>query len=186
MPVPDYGGLRVDTNANDEVARWIFPKAMPGLARLAQTIDRPGYLLKLCGSAGELAALLPGKWAIHPPGYFMKAAREHAVAIMTAGYTITVKRSGAVTRAQIFCDTGALAAEGYAAETADVFIFDRIVTQPAHRRKGLARALLSELHTFRQNDSKTQVLVATEAGRALYAALGWQTISPYTTASRLS
>lgn len=183
MPVPEYGGFRVDTNSNDEIARWVFPKAEPRLTRLAQTISEPGYLLRLCGSADELGALLPVQWTLHPPGYFMQATVEPAARRLAVGYQIRVRRNAAVTHAQIFCDSGELAAEGYAVETADVFVYDRIVTQPAHRRKGLAQVLMTKLYAQWQVDGGPQVLVATEAGRALYAALGWETVSPYSTAS---
>lgn len=183
MPVADHGGFRVDTNADGEVARWIFAQATPGLARLAQTIDREGYLLKLCGAAEELAALLPEGWTIHPPGYFMQVTVPAAAARLEDGYSFTLTRMGAVTHAQIFSHSGQLAAEGHAAETDEVFIYDRIATHPAHRRKGLARVLMAELGSCRQADGRPQVLVATEDGRALYSALGWETVSPYSTAS---
>lgn len=182
MPVPEHGGFRVDTNADDEIARWVFPKAEPRLTTLAQTISEPGYLLKLCGSADELSALLPVQWTLHHQGYFMQASAEAAARRLAVGYQIRVRRDGAVTHAQIFCDTGELAAEGYAAETADVFIYDRIITQLRHRRKGLAQVLIANLYAARQIDGP-QVLVATEAGRVLYSALGWETVSPYSTAS---
>lgn len=76
MPVPENGGFRVDTNSKDEIVRWVFPKAQPYLARLAQTISEPGYLLKLCASADELAALLPVQWTLHPPGFFCNRRRN--------------------------------------------------------------------------------------------------------------
>ncbi len=101
-------------------------------------------------------------------------------------YTIEVKRTGMVSEARIFTEAGALAASGYAAETNDVFVYDRIITEPDHRRRGLGRALMQTLHDTRQNPSATELLVATEEGRALYSALGWATISPYSTASIVS
>ena len=183
MPVPENGGFRVDTNSKDEIVRCMFPKAQPYLARLAQTISEPGYLLKLCGSADELAALLPVQWTLHPPGYFMQSTSEPAARRLAVGYQIRVERYGVVTHAQIFCNSGELAADGYAVETTDVFIYDRIVTRPEHRRKGLAQVLMTKLYAARQLDCGPQVLVATEAGRVLYTALGWDAVSPYSTAS---
>jgi GNAT superfamily N-acetyltransferase len=88
-----------------------------------------------------------------------------------------------VLEARIFSETGALAASGYAAETRGVFIYDRIVTEPEHRRKGLGHTLMLTLHSARQHPSGPELLVATEDGRALYSTLGWETISPYSTAS---
>lgn len=91
-----------------------------------------------------------------------------------------------VLEARVFTDAGALAASGYAAETNDVFVYDRIITDPDHRRRGLGRALMLTLHDARHNLSATELLVATEDGRTLYSALGWTTISPYSTASIVS
>ena len=183
MPVPEYGGFRIDTNSHDEIARWVFPKGQPYLTKLARTINEPGYLLKLCGTADELGALLPAHWMLHPPGYFMRSTSEPAVRGLAVGYQIRAKRYGVVIYAQIFCDSGELATDGYAVETSDVFIYDRILTRPKHRRKGLAQFLLTKLYAMRQLDRGPQVLVATEAGRVLYDALGWTTVSPYSTAS---
>lgn len=159
-PVPEYGGFRVDTKSDAEVARWVFPRIGSGLEELARSISEPRYFLKLCGATTE------------PP------ARR-----LADGYRIKTKRVGMVMEAKIFAETGALAASGYAAETRDVFIYDRIVTEPEHRRKGLGHALMLTLHAARQHPSSPELLVATEDGRALYSTLGWETISPYSTAS---
>jgi len=88
-----------------------------------------------------------------------------------------------VSEARIYSETGALAASGYAAETQEVFIYDRIVTEPLHRRKGLGLAIMITLHAAKQHPSVPELLVATKDGRALYSTLGWETISPYSTAS---
>jgi GNAT superfamily N-acetyltransferase len=50
----------------------------------------------------------------------------------------------------IFSEEGALAANGCAAETKGVFIYDRIITEPEHRRKGLGHALMMALRSTRQ------------------------------------
>ncbi|WP_242443674.1 GNAT family N-acetyltransferase [Sphingobium sp. LB126] len=88
-----------------------------------------------------------------------------------------------VLEARIFFETGALAASGYAVETGDICIYDRIVTEPDHRRKGLGHALMRALHDARRHVGGMELLVATQDGQALYSTLGWETISPYSTAS---
>jgi GNAT superfamily N-acetyltransferase len=87
-----------------------------------------------------------------------------------------------VTDACILTAEGELAASGHAAESHGVFIYDRIVVEPEHRRRGLGKALMAALSGRRQSLTAKPVLVATEAGRALYSTLGWALHAPYTTA----
>jgi GNAT superfamily N-acetyltransferase len=183
LPVPDHGAFRVDTRSEAEVARWVFARAGPGLETLARSVREPRHLLKLCGTEEELLAVLPAGWTLHPPAYFMRATGAPAPRRLPDGYRVEARRVGMVSEARIVSETGALAASGYAAETQDVFIYDRIVTDPAHRRKGLGHVLMQTLHAARQRSGNPELLVATEDGRALYSTLGWETISPYSTAS---
>ncbi|MFL9840747.1 GNAT family N-acetyltransferase [Sphingomonas sp. ST-64] len=184
LPIPDHGGFRVDTKSDTEIARWVFAKSNSGLEHLARSISDSRYFLKLCGAPGDLKSALPSGWKLHAPGFFMRrTVPSTPIGHLPFGYTIEVKRNGMVAEARIFEAAGALAASGYAAETNDVFVYDRIITEPGHRRRGLGRALMQTLHDARQNPSATELLVATEEGRTLYVALGWETISPYSTAS---
>jgi len=184
LPVPDYGGFRVDTGSDAEVARWVFSKIGAGFKELAHSISEPHYLLKLCGAADKLRAALPKRWQLHAPSYFMQGTGMPTGQRLPDGYRVEVKQLGMVLEARIFSDAGALAATGYAAEARGVFVYDRIVTEPEHRRKGLGRALMLTLHAARQQPGP-ELLVATEDGRNLYSTLGWETISPYSTASIL-
>ena len=186
MPVPEYGGFRVDTNSGAEIARWVFPTVGAGIEELARTITEPRYFLKLCGAADELRATLPKVWELHPTSYFMRARDKPPARPLHNRYTIEVKRVGAVIEARITSETGALAARGYAAEAPGVFIYDRIVTEPEHRRQGLGHVLMRALHDTRRQPDNPELLVATKDGRALYSTLGWEIISPYSTASIMS
>ena len=183
LPIPDRGGFRVDTNSDAELVRWVFPKMEAGLVKLAASITKPRCFLKLCATPDELRAALPDRWQLHAPNYFMRATMEPDARRLAAGYRIQVDRVDTVLQAQIFSEVGALAASGYAAETHGVFIYDRIVTEPEHRRRGLGHVLMKTLHAARQRLDTPELLVATEDGRALYSTLGWETISPYSTAS---
>lgn len=182
-PIPEHGGFRVDTNSASEVVRWVFPKIGPGLEDLAHSINKPRHLLKLCGTAYELQAVLPAGWELHAPGYFMQATGKPTERRLIDGYRIEITQTGMVSQARIFSEEDALAANGYAAEAHGVFIYDRIVTEPEHRRKGLGHALMMALRATRRRLDSPELLVATEDGRALYSTLGWETISPYSTGS---
>jgi predicted GNAT family acetyltransferase len=75
-----------------------------------------------------------------------------------------------------------LAASGKAARVRNFANFDQIVTHHTHRRRGLASALMHGLGEAVEKDgAKRGVLVATEQGQHLYAALGWTLHSPYVT-----
>jgi GNAT superfamily N-acetyltransferase len=99
------------------------------------------------------------------------------------GYAIAIEQSGAVTSVRIVTDTGNLAASGYGTETDGVFVYDRIVTEAEHRRKGLGHVLMRTLQEARSDPHSVELLVATDDGRALYETLGWGKIASYASAS---
>lgn len=181
-PIPDHEGFRVDTSSDVEVRRWVFPHVTPRLIELGATIGAPGYLLKVCGTADELRGVLPDRWQIQTPGYFMRATEKRSKRLLPKGYAVEVHRDGMVTTVTIRTDEGEVAASGYAAETDGAFVYDRIITALNHRRKGLAGAMMTILRHTKKRQELPELLVATEDGRALYTNLGWRTISPYTTA----
>lgn len=184
-PVPDYGGYRVDTNSAAEIRRWVFSQVGAGLVQLGHSINQPRHFLKLCDSAEKLRSILPARWQLSTSGYFMQACGDPTKRSMAAGYTAETERRSEVVEVRIRSGSGELAASGYAVETQDVFIYDRIVTTPQHRRKGLGSAVMATLHQAKQSSDKPELLVATEDGRALYTTLGWRLISLYSTASTI-
>lgn len=178
-PVPDRGGYRVDTRSEKETTRWVFPRPCDGLREIARDIHEPRHYLKLCGTDGELRAALPPRWQIQPANHFMTtAAAAPAARPLPDGYALALLRDGAVARASVVAPDGDLAASGCAAETAEVFVYDRIETAQQHRRKGLGAAVMAALATARTSQATLQILVATEDGRGLYANLGWTAIAP--------
>jgi hypothetical protein len=183
-PVLDRGGFRVDTDSQKEVKRWVFPQLCDGLRAIAHDIAAPRHYLKLCGSDAQLQSALPARWQVQPTNYFMLAA---AVTLdskpLPDGYRMELHRAGPVTRACIIAPDGEQAASGCAAETADVFIYDRIETAQDHRRKGLGVAVMVALGNHRQSPATPQLLVATEDGRGLYANLGWTVLAPFAAAT---
>ena len=122
-PVPDRGGLRVDTNSSEEVCRWIFLGVGPELVQLAEEVSSPGYLLKVFTSSADLRAALPASWQVEATGYFMTATSHWESSMMPSGYKLEVEQVAAVTRVEIRSLDGELAASGYAAETAEAFVY---------------------------------------------------------------
>jgi GNAT superfamily N-acetyltransferase len=184
LPVYDRGGFRVDTHAEKEVKRWVFPQLCEGLLAVAKEITAPRHFLKLCGSNDELRAVLPERWEIQPANYFMQARPgAGGTSSLPEGYTIEVQQNGPVSKACVIAPDGEVAAHGTAAQTSDAFIYDRIETAQNHRRKGLGMAVMSALASAQRSAIVPQLLVATEEGRSLYTRLGWDVIAPFAAAT---
>jgi len=99
-----------------------------------------------------------------------------------SGYELEVDEDERGIAVRVLDREGELAASGFAAETPEAFVYDRIVTEPAHQRRGLGLTVMTALGAQRRSVAARHVLVATPEGRALYAALGWTVRSPFATA----
>jgi GNAT superfamily N-acetyltransferase len=136
----------------------------------------------MCGTSEQLLALVPPYWQLQPQGYLMTHdGANFPMPTLPARYRLEVLIELPIAVARIFDADGSLAASGYAVEYCGVFIFDRIVTEAPHRRRGLGKVLMAALGATQQSNTARRVLVATEDGRALYSTLGWTTHSPYST-----
>ena len=182
-PVPEFGGLRIDTLSDREVQRWVFTQVTPGLIALGTTICEPRHFIKLCAPGEVLMEALPPAWRLQPSHCVMVAAKPWPHIGAPTGYCLETVSSGAVTHVRVLDQGGLLAASGYAAETADVFVYDRIETAPGHGRKGLGSAVMSALSAAKRSPATVEILVATDDGRRLYKRFGWRVISAYSTAT---
>ena len=180
-PVVDRGGWRVDTGLPEEVARWVFAEPGEGLQELGRSVTLPFHLLKLCAPAEVLMRHLPPRWQLQSESWFMAAAEPMPEAALASGYRLEHHTDRAVTQVRILTESGDLAASGYAAQTSDAFVYDRIATAADHRRRGLGRVLMAALCRARTRPVP-QLLTATADGHALYTTLGWSVVSPYVTA----
>ena len=182
-PAEDLGGFRVDTNSPTEVRRWVFGSVVQGISELGISIREPRHLLKLCGTSDELASALPAHWTVSDTGIFMASEVDpDPEAPSATGYRLRLSRHGVAHKAEIRTEGGELAASGYAAETSSAFVYDRIETAAAHRRRGLGRAIMAALGFRRKSPNARQLLVATPEGEHLYLTMGWRRLSPYATA----
>lgn len=183
QPVPDHGGLRVDTCSEAEIARYVFAAPGEGLRQLAEEVDQPRIFLKVCAARDALLALLPGRWQAVQSGYLMiKDDPEVRPAPVPDGFRLEVETSAERISVRILAADGQLAASGHAAEFQGVFAYDRIRTEAPFRRLGLGTVVMTTLGSSRPASALHQVLVATEEGHALYSTLGWTVRSPYSTA----
>lgn len=192
LPVAGRGGFRVDSGLDTEIRRWVFPYVCDGLKELGREINAPFLPLKLCGDGAALMACLPDRWQLEPPTWFMRGGGVMTAPALPSGYRAETVRQGAMVNVQIFSASGDVAASGYAAHYGaknqempyqqPVFVYDRIITAPAHQRKGLGAAVMARLQAEKPEADWTELLVATSEGRALYERLGWTLLSPYSTA----
>ncbi len=182
VPVADHGGLRIDTGSPTEARRYVFAQATPGLRALAEATEEPRVFIKLCAPDDDLRALAPPRWLLEPACWLMTCpGRTAATPALSPPYALRLSTVGPVSEARIVTAAGEVAASGHAAEHAGVFVYDRIVTEEAHRRRGLGRVVMAALASARRAPDAPQVLVATRDGRALYETLGWSVHSPYAT-----
>jgi GNAT superfamily N-acetyltransferase len=182
QPVPEHGGLRVDTGLPNEHRRYVFAGPAQGIRDLAESIDAPHIFIKMCGPDQQLLSLVPHRWQLQPGAYLMTIdGWRSPVPSLPVGYRLQVLIESRTTIARIFTEDGLLVASGHAVEYGGVFVFDRIATEPAHQHQGLGAAVMAALGGSQQSKAAQRVLVATEAGRSLYSTLGWKVRSHYST-----
>jgi GNAT superfamily N-acetyltransferase len=91
-----------------------------------------------------------------------------------APYERVVLTEGPVTVVSLLAPSGEVAARGTIAVAGGDAVADRIETDPAHRRRGLGRAVMSALaQAAVSQGARTGLLIASEEGRHLYASVGW-------------
>lgn len=186
LPPPrrEGGGLTVDVGWPDQLRRHVFVDAGRELQACAANIHAPFVYLKAAVDPDRMRQALPGRWQIQSPGYLMaRPAAPATPAAPPAGYSASVDVEGRSHVVRFADASGQTAACGRVVLNGASAVFDRIETLEPHRRKGLGTALMSALDAVaQQGGAGERLLVATEAGRALYLHLGWQLLAPYSTA----
>src|SRR5450830_1424754 len=163
LPAPVWrgGGLMVEVGWPDQVRRHVFLDAGPALQACAGAVREAHVHVKAAVEPAVLLRALPSAWTLDARRSLMAAPRPLAPQPLPAGYHAT---------GRLHLQQGCA-------------VFDRIETDPAHRRRGLARAVMGLLDRGAvEAGAQERLLVASEQGRALYLALGWQVLAPYATA----
>ena len=188
-PVPVADGFHIHVGAPRQFARHVFPHASPTLAELGSTITQPWVFLKAAVEDDALRALLPASWQMQAGGFMMTcgdAPFSGTAAALPPGYTLAVEADparAALAHASVHAPDGTLAASGHLAIGEHRATYDRIGTEPAHRRLGLGGAVMRALQAHAHARGRhAGVLVATPQGRALYESLGWRLHAPWATA----
>lgn len=177
-PIPVAGGHRLVVGEPGHAERLVFPALdAAALSETAARITAPGIFLKAFCAPEALLAAVDARWRPQPPGDLMAVdlAIVQPPAALAAGYVQALRAEGAVLVVDIHDADGELAASGRAALTGGFAVFDKIITDPAHQRRGLGRAVMGALGDRAQALGASRgVLVATPEGRALYEVLGWR------------
>ncbi len=182
-PEPFGGGWRIEVGKPNQLRRFLFSACEPEvLGPLAASVTDPFVFIKCCTDAARLRAALPSDWGVAQLGYMMVDEAPVAAPRLPPGYTLTVKPALPFIRAEITAAYDELGASGQVILVDGLAVYDQIVTQEAHRRRGLGQALMLELKAAAaEAGATTGALSATLMGRELYNSLGWRMVSDYTT-----
>jgi GNAT superfamily N-acetyltransferase len=184
LPVREGEGLRVEVGMPLQLRRYVFLEAGAALQACAGQIHAPHIYLKAAVDPAVLRAALPARWTVEEPGYLMQSPGPMAPkAELPPGYVIERSAEHGAKLVRVFHTNGALAASGKITIHEGSAVFDQIVTSELHRRLGLGTVVMQSLDALATQAKVTErLLVATEAGRALYTNLGWQLVAPWSTA----
>lgn len=183
-PVVLAGSLRLDVGLPEHRRRYVMTDHRPAAIRsLVRRIRRPWVYVKVPAPARTVAPLLPPHWIIDEEVVMMTGPVGLEEARLPPGYTLSMDTRGDLKAVDIRDGSGAPAARGRAAAAGPLLVFDQIVTEEAHRRRGLGRCVMAVLgRAGLEAGVKEGLLVATEDGAALYRALGWSVLVPVTSA----
>jgi GNAT superfamily N-acetyltransferase len=120
-----------------------------------------------------LAGLTPA-WTAGETEYLMAFDGPVRSVAVPPSYSVEVTGDGPVWEVLVSAG-GDPAAHGRVAVASGVAVFDKIETEPQHRRRGLGRVVMHRLAAAA--GARSAVLLASPAGRGLYSTLGWRVVS---------
>lgn len=96
-------------------------------------------------------------------------------------YKLEITNHNSIFMVRVVTQKGEVASIGRVILVDDLAVYDRILTNDNHKRKGLATFLMKELEKIALSKGISKnFLVATEEGKSLYESLGWKLYSLYT------
>jgi GNAT superfamily N-acetyltransferase len=179
-PVPGPAGLWFDIGFPDQLGRHVLTSAFAPEAyrRLVAGIARPFTYVEALAPRETVLPHVPASWIVRDPAWLM-ATRLTAPpsAEPPPGYTLRLTQTDRKLHIDIEAPDGSPAATGRCGLAGDSVTFDRIITEEAHRRRGLGGLIMNRLTTAALEYGASQgVLIATPDGRALYSTLGWSEV----------
>ncbi|MBO8190461.1 GNAT family N-acetyltransferase [Streptomyces oryzae] len=146
--------------------------------QVAAAVRVPHTWMMVFAEPEVVTGWLPSGWEVDhaETGHLMTAGLQTTRPVPPEGYTRTVESRDGVTYVRVDdAATGDPAASGQAAVLGETAVMDRILTQEAHRRRGLGSLVMRTLADSTVAAGATLGLLgATPQGRALYETLGWK------------
>ncbi|MDR4894195.1 MULTISPECIES: GNAT family N-acetyltransferase [unclassified Chryseobacterium] len=177
FPVPYKSGFRVFVGDEKQKERFVFPELNDDFFELANSIDEPWVYLKISTSPDEFTGKIPARWKLQPQGYLMTCFQpmNFPEISLAEGYHLEFSEYNTTFVVRVVAENGEQASIGRVSLIDDVAVYDRIITEKNHQRKGLASFLLKELEKIALSKGfSNNLLVATEEGKLLYETLGWK------------
>lgn len=177
FPVQYKSGFHVMVGDEKQKERFVFPHLNNDFFQLADSIDEPWIYLKVSTSPEEFIGKIPERWKLQPQGYMMTCFHpmNFPEISLAEGYYLEFSEYNTTFVVRIVAENGEQASIGRVSLINDAAIYDRIITEKNHQRKGLASFLLKELEKIALSKGfSNNLLVATEEGKLLYETLGWK------------
>ncbi|ARF53610.1 GNAT family N-acetyltransferase [Streptomyces gilvosporeus] len=177
-PAETPWGLALDIGNPRQVARHVLPEPDELAVRAtADSVTVPHTWITLPVEPAEAAPWLPRGWVAdeEESGHLMATDLRVTNPTAPGGYTASTQVHYGVVYVRVDDATGAQAATGQMALLGEAVVLDRVVTEEAHRRRGLGSFVMRTLADRAVSEGATLgVLGATDDGRALYETLGWK------------
>jgi GNAT superfamily N-acetyltransferase len=181
QPVPIDGGFEVAVGPpSAEIRRVFHTCTAASLAEAAEQLSAPGHQIMIAGPGDLLRESVPSTWTMDDAGHLMTVAFAPAAYAVPEGYRLVLETEGALTVARAFHRNGDLAASARLGRSGAFGVFDKVVTAPAHQRRGLGSTLMRALSGSAHGlGMRWGLLVGSDDGRALYEHLGWAFVSDF-------
>ncbi|GJF34549.1 hypothetical protein KNE206_72490 [Kitasatospora sp. NE20-6] len=181
-PVDEPWGLSIQVGLPTRTVRHVLLDTDVATVRgLVGSITEPATCIKAFLEPDVMEPWFSSEWEPTDPGFLMAVDLRPSAVRAPDGYTVTAEAAGDVTSVRILAAGGELAARGRIGLTGAACVFDQIVTEEAHQRRGLGTVVMGALTDAAVgNGAATGILGATVQGRALYGTLGWKVVAPLT------
>lgn len=184
LPTHTSYGLRYEVGDSlGTVRRVPIDPSLPSLLEAVADSGPGASCIKLVGDPAIWRPRFPRTWDPDGDQWLMQGVMQSDVPQVPEGYQLSVRETSGRVEVTLTDSLGCLAASGQAGIHIGWAVPDLISTHPAHRRRGLGKVVMAEIHRAVMRQGADQaLLVATPDGRYLYSSLGYRVVSPVTAA----